>query len=282
MATRLLPPDALKGIPLALSVSDSPDLGKLGLLESHFRMALGEIGRCVLIAGGRLVYGGHLHPSGYAAFLARELERYGQRNRPLLLCLAWSEHRKLPLSVIEGRRKSLGLLGELVCLDAEGREVDPGAGRNEAAPGPVDAQTESVSLSGLRRYMTARSAGRILIGGKREGFQGAMPGVLEEAIVAVKARQPIYIAGGFGGVAWNIASAAGFGPPDLLPFLANETPDRRLVSGLVALKGALQYTKSASLSNGLTDDENRQLAAAYRPSEVAALVSLGLARKFQT
>jgi hypothetical protein len=73
MATHLLPPDALKGIPLALSVSDSPDLGKLGLLESHFRMALGEIGRCVLIANGRLVYGGHLDPSGYAAFLAREL-----------------------------------------------------------------------------------------------------------------------------------------------------------------------------------------------------------------
>jgi hypothetical protein len=227
MATHLLPPDALKGIPLALSVSDSPDLGKLGLLESHFRMALGEIGRCVLIANGRLVYGGHLDPSGYAAFLARELERYGQRDRPLLLCLAWSEHRKLPLSVIEARHKALGLLGTLVCLDANGNEIDPRAGRNEAAPGPVDAQTESDSLSGLRRYMTAQSAGRILIGGKREGFQGAMPGVLEEAILAVEAKQPIYVAGGFGGVAWDIAAAVGFGPSDLLPFLGKHLATRK-------------------------------------------------------
>lgn len=281
MATHLLPPDALKGISLALSVSDSPDLGKLGLLESHFRMALGEIGRCVLIASGRLVYGGHLDPSGYAAFLARELERYGQRDRPLLLCLAWSVHRKLPLSVIEARRKALGLLGSLVCLDANGKAIDPAAGRTETAPGAVDAQTESDSLSGLRRYMTAKSAGRVLIGGKREGFQGAMPGVLEEAILAVEAKQPIYIAGGFGGMAWDIASAVGFGPSDLLPFLVGVTPDKRLVAGVEALRKALGDTTAASLQNGLTDDENRQLAAAYRPSEVAALVSLGLARKFQ-
>lgn len=280
MTTHLLPPDALRGIPLALSVSDSPDLGKLGLLESHFRMALGEIGRCVLIAGGRLVYGGHLAPSGYAAFLARELERYGQRDRPLLLCLAWSEHRNLPLSVIEARRKALGLLGALICLDAHGQETDPAAGRSEAAPGPGDAQTESESLSGLRRYMTAQSAGRILIGGKREGFQGAMPGVLEEAILAVEARQPIYIAGGFGGVAWDMASAVGFGPSGLLPFLASLTPDKRLVTGLEALKKALDDTSAASLDNGLSKDENGQLATAYRPSEVAALVSLGLARRF--
>jgi len=280
MATHLLPRDALKGIHLALSVSDSPDLGKLGLLESHFRMALGEIGRCVLIASGRLVYGGHLDPTGYGAFLARELERYAQRDRPLLLCLGWSEHRKLPLSVIEARRKGLGLLGTLVCLDARGKEIDPASGRSEAAPGQVDAQMESESLSGLRRYMTGRSAGRILIGGKREGFHGAMPGVLEEAIFAVEAKQPIYFAGGFGGVAWDIASAVGFGPSGLLPFLAGASPDKRLVTGLEALRKALDDTKAASLQNGLTDNENRQLATAYRPSEVAALVSLGLARRF--
>lgn len=280
MATYLLPPDALKGIPLALSVSDSPDLGKLGLLESHFRMALGEIGRCVLIASGRLVYGGHLNPSGYAAFLARELERYAQRDRPLLLCLAWSEHRKLSLSVIEARRKALGLLGALVCLDAQGREIDPAAGRSDDAPGPVDAKTQGDSLSGLRRHMTAQSAGRILIGGRREGFHGAMPGLLEEAILAVETRQPIYIAGGFGGVAWDIASVVGFGPPGLLPFLSGVEPDNRLVTGLQALEKALGDTNGASLKNGLSEVENCHLAAAYRPSEVAALVSLGLARRF--
>jgi hypothetical protein len=281
MTAPLLPPDALKGVHLAISVSDSPDLGRLGLLESHFRMTLGELGRCVLIASGGLVYGGHLDPSGYTAFMARELERYGRRDRPLLLCLSWSEHQKLALSTIEARRKDLGLLGTLVCLDEHGTEIDPKLGRGEAAPGPVDAQTARDSLAALRRYMTSRSHGRILIGGKRAGFQGNMPGIVEEALFAVQAKQPLYIAGGFGGAAWDIACAIRLSSPDFLPSLPGATPDPRLLTGLETLKAALVATNAVSLENGLSESENRRLATAYRPSEVAALVGLGLARKFR-
>jgi len=32
------------------------------------------------------------------------------------------------------------------------------------------------------------------------------------------------------------------------------------------------------MKNGLGDDENRRLAASHRPSDIAALVSLGLGR----
>jgi hypothetical protein len=34
----------------------------------------------------------------------------------------------------------------------------------------------------------------------------------------------------------------------------------------------------AGLNNGLADHENRRLAASHRPSDIAALVSLGLGR----
>lgn len=60
--TELLPADALKGKRLGFSVSDSPDLERLGLLDTHFRMTLGELARTVVIAGGTLYYGGHLQP----------------------------------------------------------------------------------------------------------------------------------------------------------------------------------------------------------------------------
>jgi hypothetical protein len=123
--------------------------------------------------------------------------------------------------------------------------------------------------------------GRILLGGKRNGFRGVMPGVLEEAIMAVEARQPVYIAGGFGGVTWDIASMLGFAPSDFLPPLADARPDEHLAYGLEALRKAMSDTSAASLQNGLSTDENCRLATAYRPSEVAALVSLGLARRFQ-
>ena len=34
------------------------------------------------------------------------------------------------------------------------------------------------------------------------------------------------------------------------------------------------------LENGLSDEENRELAASHRPSEIAALISLGLGKRF--
>jgi hypothetical protein len=77
----LLPHDALRGIQVGISVSKSPDLARLGLLEAHFRLALGEIARVVLVSGGGLIYGGHLNPEGYTAFLVsrviNSLRKYG-------------------------------------------------------------------------------------------------------------------------------------------------------------------------------------------------------------
>ncbi|WP_027263373.1 hypothetical protein [Sedimentitalea nanhaiensis] len=46
--TDLLSADALHGKQLGLSVSDSPDLDRLGLLDTHFRMTLGELARTVI------------------------------------------------------------------------------------------------------------------------------------------------------------------------------------------------------------------------------------------
>src|SRR3989442_1041940 len=101
----LLPGEALRGTNVGISVSESVDLERLGLVETHFRLALGEIARTVLVSGGTLAYGGHLLPGGYTTFLMKELQKYGRRDSPLLLCLAWQEHRKLALSELARRRE---------------------------------------------------------------------------------------------------------------------------------------------------------------------------------
>src|SRR5215470_6521704 len=120
----LLPSDILRGARIAISVSETPDLARLGLLEIHFRLALGEIARCVLVSGGTLAYGGHLRQEGYTTFLIQELQKYGRRDSPLLVCLAWQEHRELKLSELAERQDRLGLLGRIVCLDPDGGEMD--------------------------------------------------------------------------------------------------------------------------------------------------------------
>lgn len=273
----LLPADALHSKQLGLSVSDSPDLNRLGLLDTHFRMTLGELARTVIIAGGSLYYGGHLQPGGITNFLIEELQRYGRRDRPLKVCLAWTVHRGMTPDQIAEQKDLLGLFGEIHFLSPEGDRLD----------GPVDepviddppADERSRSLTGLRTYMTANTNARIVIGGKRAGFQGVMPGIFEEVLFSLERRQPLYLAGGFGGATHDVIRTLRPAYAEWLPPLPDEAePDQRLTDGLTRLSEAATAQKWDGFENGLSEDENRLLTASYRPSEIAALVGKGMGR----
>jgi hypothetical protein len=277
---KLLAADALKGVRIALSASESADFERLGLLDTHFRLALGEIARSVLVGSGKLAYGGHLDPSGYTTYLVKELHRYSRRDQPLLICLPWSEHRRVDLSFLAKQKDELGLFGEIVCLDPEGKQVKPEARRTEAASPEADADIRRRGLSAMREHVAAKCDGLVVLGGKKSGFQGRMPGILEEVLCFLQAKKPVYLAGGYGGAALEAARRIDVASAKWLPVIASETVDHRLTQALVEIKSVLAGRGWAALDNGLTDDENRRLAATPRPSDVASLVSLGLGRRF--
>ena len=273
----LLPHDALSGRRIGISVSDSPDLGRLGLLTSHLRLAVGEIARAVLLADGSLAYGGHLDPDGFTPFLAQELDRHGAAHGRLLVCLAWSVHRALDLAELKRREVALGLVGRVVYLDLDGHEIPMDTDRG-AAPEPVAGEDVARGLTAMRRYMAAHVDGRVLLGGRRAGALGRFPGLMEEALLALEVKQPLYLAGGFGGVTADIADALGVGLGWLDP-AGDEPPAAGGEAGRQALA---RHRASAEpwtvLRNGLTGDENARLAASHRPSDIAALVTLGIGR----
>lgn len=279
--TTSLPPDALEdraleGRTLAVSVSQSPDLARLGQSEERLRLTLGEVTRVVLRAGGHLAYGGHLDPQGYTSALIDGVDRYGRGDRPLLVCLAWPEHRRLPLSELRARL-DLGRAGRVVCLDPAGHETDPAAARGEAAE-PTDPAVARASLTAMRRFVRDSSHGRLLVGGRRGGFQGELPGVLEEAVLALEAAtpRPLYLAAGFGGVTADMVRVLGIDDCAWLPGGPERGPeDPRLRAGLERLRA---LGRRAVPSNGLTRDENHRLAVSRSPAEIAALVALGLGR----
>lgn len=257
---------ASSALHVGVSVSESPSLPRLGLSEKHLELALGEVARVVLRSGHKLVYGGHLRDDGYTGFLASEVERYGRRtDSPLQLVVGWSEHRRMTLSELRSHRDSLQLFGEVRYLDEQGNEVAADHQRGEAA----ESVQEPVSaLTALRTYLAERTDARVLIGGKLQGFQGVMPGVLEEATLAVAANQPVYLAGGFGGATGALAAAA-LRLDSLLGWECDGVPEDTFEHARVAVSSGLP-------PNGLSDDQNRRLATTYRPSEVAWLVARGL------
>jgi hypothetical protein len=277
----LLGANALKGLRLGISVSNSPDLQRLGLLETHFRLALGELARAVLVSGGQLTYGGHLDAGGYTTFLAHELHRFSRRDRPFHSILAWHEHRKLTTKDLLSQIADLGLYGDMIGLDPEGNVIDLIKNRPDEAIPETNQSVINASLTSLRRFLTTQSEGRIFIGGKRAGFQGDLPGIIEEAIFALDAKQPIYLAGGFGGATADIVRLFEVDGKAWIPKYDDKTDaDPRWTKGIEALDSAWKKNGGNSLENGLTKEENLILAVSHRPSEVAALVSLGMGRKF--
>lgn len=256
-------------IRIGLSVSESADLKRLGLVERHLRLALGEVARAVIRAGFRPVYGGHLKPDGYTTFLESEMERYGSTAQPLELVVPWSEHRILSLGELRRHRDHLGLRCRITYLNAEGLPVDFDSGRGEKPTTDADI---AGSLTALRRYLVEHTDARVLIGGKEDGYKGTMPGLFEEALLSIEAGQPLFLAGGFGGATATIAAVTAD--------LEDRWPpaNKQIDTGLI--REAVEHSAWSLSVNGLTVEENRQLAVTHRPGEVASLIAIGLKRSF--
>jgi hypothetical protein len=277
--TGLLPRNALSGRRIGISVSESPDLARLGLLESHFQLALGEIGRAVLLADGSLAYGGHLEPTGYTVFLAQELERYGFQDSRLLVCLPYTVHRRLGLRDLLDREAALGLAVRVVYLGPDGEETSPDEGRGPEPAPLADLSLERRALTGMRTYMVRHIDARVLLGGQRGRPDGRVPGLIEEVVLTLRAAQPLYLAGGFGGVTADIADALGVGGNWMARPADRAAPTTGYLAGMRELQDLRPATKPWKvLRNGLTRAENARLAASHRPSDIAALVTLGLSR----
>ncbi len=268
-------PAVAPGLIVGISVSESEDLQRFGLTETHVRMALAEVARAVLIAEGRLVYGGHLQEEGYTAFLTKEIQRFGRRNRPFTGYVPFPVHRQMRTEDIQAGVADLSLLGRYAFLDPDGETIDPTDGRS-GDPEPVDEDTEKRSLTAARKVIAAKVDGQAVLGGKRASFRGRMPGVIEETILTMQASKPVFIAGGFGGAAGDMAVALGLDPEDWLDLGEPSDPH------LAELHATVEETDWAPSSNGLTDDENYRLAITYRASEVAYLILTGLSRLSRT
>ncbi len=268
----LVPRDALAGATVGLSVSESADLARLGLRPSHCRLAVVELARAVLLAGGTIVYGGDLRPGGFTTLLLDEVRSYAHGRGALLVCLSADAHHGLTDAQANDVDRRLGADARLVLVDADGLPVRPGdrsAGRRP--PDPARA------LTALRRHMTAIADARVVVGGRLTGYKGSAPGVVEEAVLAADAGLPIYAAGGFGGAALAVARALGADPerwaPPGLPARAEDGGARKALDAL-----AETIEARGAAPDGLGDYQRRALAATHRPGEIASLAVLGLSR----
>src|SRR5438128_3043166 len=51
----------------------------------------------------------------------------------------------------------------------------------------------------MRERITEKAVSRLCIGGRIEGYQGRLPGLLEEPLLSLRAKKPLFLVGALGG-----------------------------------------------------------------------------------
>lgn len=263
--------EPLSQITVAISISESADMPVLGLAEEHLRDAMAEVARHLLAMGARLAYGGDLRAQGFTELLFELVARHrrdadiGDNRTAVLSYLPWPVHCSMPAEEIQERARDLVGLAELHWLDVQGNEM-AFAGRHAApAHAPTDDEW-SAGLSAMRLKMTNASDVQVVLGGRVEGYKGRMPGIGEEALCTLEAGKPLFILGGFGGCARDIAETLGL------------IASRQQAISQWAERAKFSAFDADSLQNGLTVDENAILARTVHVDEAVALLLRGLFR----
>ncbi|KMO31258.1 hypothetical protein VQ03_27430 [Methylobacterium tarhaniae] len=256
---------------VAISTSESPDMPALGLSDEHLRDAMAEIARHLLALGARLVYGGDLRQHGFSELLFELVARHrrdagnGDETTGVTNYLAWPVHILQSASALESAVADLDGSAELVCLDLDGTRLSMAERHRLASRQPTEDEWAN-GLTGMRRTMLAETNARVVLGGRVDRYKGTMPGIGEEALISLRDGQPLFLMGGFGGCARDIAETIGLVAPWAAP--------RPAWAGRTAFGS---FT-AASLNNGLTGEENAILARTPHVDQAVTLILRGLVR----
>ena len=301
---RLAQSRLLSGLHVALSLSESGDQARYGKDLLHLNQAAAEIARYLAVAGATLYYGG-LPGTGYTEVFYEMLRSYPVAGVPELERIIHHVGWPIPLSKAQQVRVQQ-------YLKARRMKRPEGLAESDHADfvAPYVTTFFPAKKSGLHRYawgrgMTAmreaqisETHARVALGGKfgptitatlegereEKWYSSRIPGVLEEILLSLKAKQPLYLLGGFGGCARLAADVLSGLPRDEMTWEAQQNaPCAEAMRRIYKERGEwwsydemtawLQAEGLAGLRNGLTPDENETL---FKSTDLAVIVPLVL------
>lgn len=285
---------------IGLSISESPDLARLGLGYVHLQDAMVEFARYLLASGAKLAYGGDLREGGFTEMLFELVQTHNQSGLPpyerIQNFLAWPIHLQLTLEQKAALKK---------------------IARFHAVPPPTDLQVDQTrfiapdspehqyfwarSLTAMRLEMVQATTARLLLGGRLTGYKGKYPGLIEEAYLTMQASKPLFLIGGFGGcpkavidalhgaapetLEESYQSAHNPGYADFVAFFNAQIQEKALPAvEPIDYRQLVQFFRDkgvAGLQNGLSAADNERLFTTPHIPEMISLVLKGLAELAQ-
>ena len=229
---------------------------------------MGEIALNVLSSGRSLVYGGDLRGHGFTELLAELVGRYRGHPRhsgtiEVTNFLAWPVHIRMTPDELVSFSEAHDRVARLVILAMDGTHLAMEQRLKLPRHEPQEEEWAG-GLTAMRNVVRKDVQARIVLGGRIEGYKGEIPGIAEETYLSLEIGQPVFLLGGFGGCARDIAETLG---------LAERLPCSR---GEWAGRERFRRFSSEDLNNGLSREENATLARTSHILEAVALVSRGL------
>ena len=263
-------PNAVPAV--AISISKSPDMYMLGLSDEHLQNAMAEIALHLLSSGTSLAYGGDLRPHGFTELLFELIIRYQDHPHhggrvAVTDYLAWPVHIRMTKEKLSTFCAAHEKSTRIIFLARDGTRL----AREERLKLPAhepDKDEWTEGLTTMRTVMRKGTQARIVLGGKANGYKGRMPGIAEETLLSLQARQPVFLLGGFGGCTRDVAETIGL--VERWGGSRANWPGRSCFDGY----------SPGSLNNGLSDEDNAILARTPHIQQAVALVSRGLKRTF--
>lgn len=213
---------SLKGLHVGISISDVPGDGfkENHLPPSQSMRFAQDLARHLLARSATLIYGGDLRKDGFTEFILDEAialkSRLNTDDIHVVNHLAWPIH-KADQEMTVWRSKYNAVM-KTVEHDAStdiANDVDIDTYLPPSTP--QNKYIWSRCLTDMRIVSIESSEARICAGGKLFGYNGKMPGVLEEILIAIDKNKPVYLLGAFGGVVGDVCKVVRKEPyPDSL------------------------------------------------------------------
>jgi hypothetical protein len=302
---------SLAGKKIALSISESDQPERLGLLPDHLDAALLDISRYLLVKGASLAYGGHLGNEGYTIALFdlvrahKDMSRLPPMER-IVNYVGWP----LPLTIEQRAKFKEQATFKRTERPAGIDTLEPETFVSEPAFFPASTPARRYAwargMSLMREQQTANIDARIVLGGKvgptvtatpdcgkiLSWYSGRIPGVVEEALLTLQAGRPTYLCGAFGGAAALVIELLqGRVPQEFTWEYQRQAPHAEAMLQLYKDQGIPWQSYEdlalickgigvAGLSRGnhLNEDENRELFRTRDIPRLVELLLLGLTR----
>jgi len=295
----------LNKLKIAISLSETDDLVSNSVKRDSIRNMITELMRFILLSGVQIVYSGNITYNksfNYFHLLVDLVKTYrfmykSEENLDIKPILNYSYFPLYTQIADDIKVKYQDHISFVDVLPPQKLKVDRKHAEEILRTNSFSSQyVISQSLSEMRNTFADESDAQVILGGKCTGFSGRMPGILEEFLTGLKKKNPIFLIGGFGGMAGAIIEVLQGEKtykisndfyeqtdPDHLIFLQKynsysltDASEKVNYSDISIMLSSLEKEDDFGLNNGLSRIENLRLFNSTNELEIIHLILKGL------